>query len=143
MLEALEAAKAALLINEVPVGAVVVKNGEVIATAHNTTISDKDPTAHAEINAIRQACKTLGSPRLDDCDLFVTLEPCPMCAHAISTSRIKRLYIGALDFKGGGVIHGPKIFHHQAAFHKPEIYDGILGEECGLLLSEFFRTKRL
>ena len=142
MLTAIEAAKEALLVNEVPVGAVVVRNGEVVSKAHNTTISDKDPTAHAEINAIRQACKVLQSSRLDDCDLYVTLEPCPMCAQAISASRIRRLYIGALDFKGGGVIHGPKIFSHSTAFHKVEIYDGIHAHECGALLSEFFKARR-
>mgnify|MGYP002076678135 CR=1 FL=1 len=142
MLKALHAAEQALLVNEVPVGAVVVKDGQVIASAHNLTITSCDPTAHAEIVAIRKAAEALSNSRLDNCDLYVTLEPCPMCAQAISLARIRRLYIGALDIKGGGVIHGPKIYHHKTAFHKPEIYDGIMSEECGKILSDFFRKIR-
>lgn len=142
MLTAIEAAKNALLINEVPVGAAVVKDGKVLATAHNLTISSNDPTAHAEVLAIRSAAEFLKSSRLENCDLYVTLEPCPMCAQAISLARIRRLYIGALDVKGGGVIHGPKIYHHKTAFHKPEVYDGIMSEECGKILSDFFRKIR-
>jgi tRNA(adenine34) deaminase len=142
MLKALNEAEQALLVNEVPVGAVVVKDGQAIASAHNLTITSCDPTAHAEIVAIRKAAEALCNSRLDNCDLYVTLEPCPMCAQAISLARIRRLYIGALDVKGGGIIHGPKIYHHKTAFHKPEIYDGIMSEECGKILSDFFKKIR-
>lgn len=142
MLKSLELAKAAILVDEVPVGAIVVKDGEIISSAHNTTISSCDPTAHAEINVIREACRKLQTHRLDGCDIYITLEPCPMCAQAISNARIKRLYFGASDQKGGGVLHGAKVFNHNAAFHKPEVYDGILEADCASVLSEFFRTKR-
>lgn len=142
MLKAIEAANEALLLNEVPVGAVIVKDGKVISAAHNLTISTNDPTAHAEIVAIRNAAELLKDSRLENCDLYVTLEPCPMCAQAISLARIRRLYIGALDVKGGGVMHGPKIYHYKTAFHKPEVYDGIMSEECGKILSDFFKSIR-
>lgn len=139
---ALESAQKATHHDEVPVGAVVVKDGAVIAIAHNLTISLKDPTAHAEILAIREACNKLGTSRLDGCDLYVTLEPCPMCAQAISNARIKSLYFGAYDLKGGGVDNGPRIFTHASAFHTPEIYGGIMEERCATLLKEFFQNKR-
>lgn len=128
--------------DEVPVGALVVKDSVVIASSHNRTMSDNDPTAHAEILALREACKKLGTNRLDGCDLYVTLEPCPMCAQAISNARINALYFGAYDLKGGGVDNGPRIFSHESAFHKPEVYGGIKEEECGALLKTFFQKKR-
>lgn len=128
--------------DEVPVGAVIVKDGVVISSAHNRTISENDPTAHAEILALREACKKLGTNRLDGCDLYVTLEPCPMCAQAISHARIKSLYFGAYDLKGGGVDNGPRIFSHNTAFHKPEVYGGIQEEECSTILKDFFQGKR-
>ena len=127
---------------EVPVGAVVVKDGKIIASAYNLVETNRDPTAHAEILAIRSACEIINSPRLIGCDLYVTLEPCAMCAQAISLARIRRLYFGAYDEKGGGVEHGARIFSHSTCNHKPEIYGGINESECGELLKEFFREKR-
>lgn len=127
---------------EVPVGAVVVKNGKIIAEAYNLVETSKDPTAHAEILAIRAACQLLESSRLVDCDLYVTLEPCAMCAQAIAFARIRRLYFGAFDEKGGGVENGARIFSHSTCNHKPEIYGGIAESECGELLKDFFRGKR-
>lgn len=139
---ALAAARQALACSEVPVGAVIIKNGQVVASAYNLTEANHDPTAHAEMLAIRAACEILGTPRLSDCDLYVTLEPCPMCAQAISFARIRRLYFGAHDEKGGGVENGPRIFSQTTCHHKPEIYGGISEGECGELLKEFFRIKR-
>ncbi len=127
---------------EVPVGAVVVKDGRIIAEAYNLVEARKDPTAHAEILAIRAACQLLESSRLVDCDLYVTLEPCAMCAQAIAFARIRRLYFGAFDEKGGGVEHGARIFSHSTCNHKPEIYGGIAESECGELLKDFFQGKR-
>ena len=127
---------------EVPVGAVIVKDGKIIAEAYNLVETSKDPTAHAEILAIRVACQILESSRLVDCDLYVTLEPCAMCAQAIAFSRIRRLYFGAYDEKGGGVEHGSRIFSQPTCNHKPEIYGGIAESECGELLKDFFRGKR-
>ena len=127
---------------EVPVGAVVVKDGRIIAEAYNLVETSKDPTAHAEILAIRAACQILESARLVDCDLYVTLEPCAMCAQAIAFARIRRLYFGAFDEKGGGVEHGARIFSQLTCHHKPEIYGGIAESECGELLKDFFRGKR-
>jgi tRNA(Arg) A34 adenosine deaminase TadA len=127
---------------EVPIGAVVIANGEVVATAHNMVETNNDPTAHAELIAIRKACAALGNSRLTDCDLYVTLEPCPMCATAISFARIRRLYFGAYDPKGGGVEHGPRIFNQDTCHHKPEVIGGISDRECGELLKEFFKSRR-
>ncbi len=129
---------------EVPVGCVVVDgaSGEILAHASNRTEGDDDPTAHAELLAIREAAAKAGSSRLSGCDLYVTLEPCPMCAQAISAARIRRLYFGAYDSKSGGVDHGPRIFEHASAHHKPEIYGGINEGVCGELLKAFFRQRR-
>jgi tRNA(adenine34) deaminase len=139
---ALDEARKAAATGEVPVGAVVVRDGKIIATAHNLTETDRDPTAHAESLAIRRACAALGSARLTDCDLYVTLEPCPMCAAAIGFARVRRLYFGASDEKGGGVEHGPRIFSQSTCHHQPEIYGGIAAEQCAELLKEFFRARR-
>ena len=128
---------------EVPVGAVIVgETGEVLARAGNRVKELRDPTAHAEILAIRAACRTLGGERLTGCDLFVTLEPCPMCAAAISHARIRRLYFAADDEKMGGVHHGPRIFTHPTCHHRPEIYDGLGAERARELLQRFFRKRR-
>jgi len=127
---------------EVPVGAVIVRNGEVIASAHNLTETQKDPSAHAELLAIREACEKLGSPRLNDCDLYVTLEPCTMCAGAISHARLRRVYFGAYDAKGGGVEHGAKFFHQPTCHHAPEVIGGVMESECGELLKAFFQERR-
>lgn len=135
-------AKNAETAGEVPIGAVIVKDGNVIASAHNLTETSNDPTAHAELIAIRAACEQLKTPRLNDCDLYVTLEPCAMCAAAISFARIRRLYYGAPDPKGGGVVHGARFFSQATCHHKPEIYGDIAAQECGELLSAFFRARR-
>ena len=127
---------------EVPVGAVIVRNGEIIAAAHNHPRASHDPTAHAEIAVIRTAAIFLGSDRLTDCDLWVTLEPCAMCAGAISHARIRRLYYGADDTKGGAVAHGPRLFEQSTILHRPEIYSGICAEEAGELLKTFFAARR-
>jgi tRNA(adenine34) deaminase len=139
---ALEQARAAALRGEVPVGAVVVREGEVIAAAGNETEALKDPTAHAEVLAIRRACEVVGSARLVECDLYVTLEPCPMCAQAISFTRVRRLYFGAYDPKGGGVEHGARVLYAPSCHHLPEIYGGIEEKEALALLQGFFRAKR-
>lgn len=140
---ALAEARAAAERGEVPVGAVVVSpRGDVVAAAGNRTIELRDPTAHAEILAIRAACRVLGSERLGGCDLYVTLEPCPMCASAISQARIGRLYYGAADPKSGGVAQGPRVFEHPQCHHVPEIYDGINAAEAERLLKTFFATRR-
>lgn len=142
MKAALAEAARATQAGEVPIGAVIVKDGAVIAHAHNLTETTHDPTAHAELLAIRQACEALASPRLAGCDLYVTLEPCAMCAAAISFARIRRLYYGASDKKGGGVEHGARLFAQPTCHHKPEIYGGITAQECGELLKKFFRERR-
>ena len=143
MAAALEEARAAGARGEVPVGAVVVSPpGDIIARAGNTTRADNDPSAHAELSAIRAACAKLGQERLTDHDLYVTLEPCPMCAGAISWARIKRLYFGASDPKSGGVIHGARVFAHPQCHHAPEVYDGIAAEACESLLKSFFADRR-
>lgn len=143
MAMALDAARAAEALGEVPVGAIVIgPDGAVVASAGNRTILDRDPTAHAEMLAIRAAAARLGSERLTGCDLYVTLEPCPMCAAAISLARIRRLYYGASDPKGGGVEHGPRVFSHATCHHVPEVYGGIGAEEAGRLLKAFFRARR-
>ena len=140
---ALEEARAAAGRGEVPVGAVLVgADGAVLARAGNRTRELHDPTAHAEILVIREAAAKLGSERLTGADLYVTLEPCPMCAAAISFARIARLYYGASDPKSGGVAHGPRVFTHPQAHHVPEVYDGIGAEAAGDLLKDFFREKR-
>jgi tRNA(adenine34) deaminase len=143
MQHAIELAKSAAISGEVPVGAVIVRDGKIIASAHNMIENKNDPTAHAEITAIRSACEIMGSPRIMDCDLYVTLEPCPMCAQAISFARIRRLYFGAYDEKNGGVENGARIFAQSGCNHKPEVYGGINESECGELLKEFFRGKRI
>ncbi|CUI77266.1 nucleoside deaminase [Cognatishimia activa] len=140
---ALSEARAAAARGEVPVGAVVIgPDGAILAQAGNRTRELNDPTAHAEILAIRAACEKLDSERLPGCDLYVTLEPCPMCSSAISQSRIARLYYGASDPKSGGVAHGPKVFDHPQSHHKPDVYDGIAAEDCEAILKTFFRDKR-
>ena len=143
MQRALEAATQAAAIGEVPVGAVVTDaEGRIIALAHNRTETDLDPSAHAEILAIRSACSRLGRTRLPDCDLHVTLEPCPMCAAAIGFARIRRLYFGAADPKGGGVEHGPRIFASPSCRHRPEVYGGIGERAAGEILRAFFQARR-
>lgn len=144
MKAALAEASAAAARGEVPVGAVIVDSttGEVIAASGNETEQTNDPTAHAELLALRRACAIKKAPRLPDCDLYVTLEPCPMCATAISFARIRRVYFGAYDPKSGGVEHGPKIFSHATCHHKPEVYGGIDERECGDILKDFFKDKR-
>ena len=140
---ALVEARAARDRGEVPVGAVVASpEGEVLAAEGNRTLELRDPTAHAEMLAIRAACAALGSERLTGCDLYVTLEPCPMCAAAISAARVARLYYGAADPKSGGVAQGPRVFAHPQAHHVPEVYDGIGAEEAAALLRDFFAARR-
>lgn len=140
--DALALANAALAVDEVPVGAVIIKEGKIIGQGHNRTKIDHDPTAHAEIVAIRQATQFLGDDRLDDCDLWVTLEPCTMCAGAIAHARIRRLYYGADDPKGGAVDSGVRFFEKPTCHHKPEIYAGMDGESSAKLLLDFFRSRR-
>jgi tRNA(Arg) A34 adenosine deaminase TadA len=142
MRAALDAAAAAASMGEVPVGAVVVLDGRVIATAANAPRTRHDPTAHAEMLAIRAAAEAIGDDRLSDCDLWVTLEPCAMCAGAIAHARIARLYYGAPDPKGGAVEHGPRLFAQATVHHRPEIYPGIAEEEAARLLRDFFATRR-
>jgi tRNA(adenine34) deaminase len=144
MARAFAEAEAAGRRGEVPVGAVVVDGltGRVLAVAGNRTEEDADPTAHAEILAIRDAAQTLASPRLPDCDLYVTLEPCAMCAAAIAFARIRRVYFGAYDPKGGAVEHGPRWFEQPTCHHRPEVYGGIEEGRAALLLREFFAARR-
>jgi tRNA(adenine34) deaminase len=139
---ALEEARAAGARGEVPVGCVIVRDGGVVARAGNRTLADRDPTAHAEIMAIRAAAASLGSERLDGCDLYVTLEPCAMCAGAVAFARIRRLYYGAADPKGGAVDNGVKFFASPTCHHRPEVYGGLAEAEAGALLKEFFRERR-
>jgi tRNA(adenine34) deaminase len=139
---ALEEARAAGARGEVPVGCVVVRDGTIVARAGNRTIADHDPTGHAELIAIRAAASALGSERLADCDLYVTLEPCAMCAAAMSFARIRRLYFGAADTKGGAVEHGVRFFAAPTCHHRPEVYGGINESDCGELLKSFFQTRR-
>ena len=140
---ALRQARLAAERGEVPIGAVIVgPDGVVLAEAGNRTEADRDPTAHAEMLAIRAAASRLGASRLIDCDLHVTLEPCPMCAQAISFARIRRVYYGASDPKGGGIEHGPRIFSQPTCHHRPEVYSGIGEREAGELLQNFFRGRR-
>jgi tRNA(adenine34) deaminase len=143
MLTALAEAEAAAARGEVPVGAVIVAaGGAVLAKAGNRTRELADPTAHAELLAIREACQMLGSERLTDADLYVTLEPCPMCAAAISFARLRRLYFGAGDPKGGGVEYGPRIFSQPTCHHAPEVYGGIEEVRASELLRGFFESRR-
>lgn len=139
---ALAEARAAQAGGEVPIGCVVVRGAEVIARAGNRTLTDRDPTAHAEMLALREAARALGSERLTDCDLYVTLEPCAMCAGAISFARIRRLYYGAGDPKGGAVDHGVRFFAQPTCHHSPDIYGGVGEREAGDLLRAFFRARR-
>jgi tRNA(adenine34) deaminase len=139
---ALKAAETAGKSGEVPIGCVIVRNHEVIATAANRTLTDRDPTAHAEILAIRQATDAIGSERLVDCDLYVTLEPCTMCAGAISLARIRRLYYGAPDPKGGAVDSGVRFFSSPTCHHAPEVYSAVGENEAATLLREFFKARR-
>mgnify|MGYP001126274506 FL=1 len=140
---ALEEARAAGARGEVPVGAVLVLGGEIIARAGNRTRELAAPTAHAEMLAIREACTALAAERLADADLFVTLEPCAMCAGAISFARIRRLYFGTPDEKGGAVVNGPRFFGQPTCHHAPEIYSGFREQEAAGLLKDFFRERRL
>jgi tRNA(Arg) A34 adenosine deaminase TadA len=142
MAMALAEARAAAVAGEVPIGAVIVRDGEVIARAHNRTITDDDPTAHAEVLAIRAAAKAIGSQRLAGVDIYVTLEPCAMCAAAISFARIRRLYFGASDSKGGAVESGPRFFAQPTCHHAPEVYGGMAASESAELLQAFFRKRR-
>lgn len=143
MSRALELAAQSAAAREVPVGAVLVgPDGVVVAEAQNTMRRDNDPTAHAEMVAIRAACRALGQERLPGCDLYVTLEPCPMCAAAISNARIARLYYAASDPKSGGVAQGPRIFDHPQCHHRPEVYDGIHAAEAEAQLRAFFAGLR-
>src|SRR6187399_2738395 len=139
---ALEEARAAGACGEVPVGCVIVRDSKVIARAGNRTLADRDPTAHAELIAIRAAATALGSERLTDCDLYVTLEPCTMCAAAISFARIRRLYFGAADQKGGAVVSGVRFFASPTCHHVPEVYSGIAEAQSAELLRGFFRERR-
>ncbi len=142
MNEALNLARAAAADGEVPVGAIVVKDGIIIGRGSNRPVISHDPTAHAEIIAIREAAAHLGNERLTGCDLWVTLEPCAMCAGAISHSRIARLYFGADDPKGGAVVHGPHLFAQATLHHRPEIYAGIAADESAAMLKDFFKKRR-
>ncbi len=142
MKQALEQALAAAARGEVPVGAVLVKDGSVIAADGNRVEERSDPTAHAEIQVIRAASAQLKSPRLEDCDLYVTLEPCPMCAAAIAHARLRRLYFGAYDPKGGGVEHGARVFARSTCHHHPEVVGGVSETEAAEILRDFFRQRR-
>jgi tRNA(adenine34) deaminase len=139
---ALAQARAAAAAGEVPVGCVIVRNGEVVARTGNRTLTDRDPTAHAEMLAIREAAATIGSERLVDCDLYVTLEPCTMCAGALAFARIRRLYYGAADPKGGAVESGVRFFSAPTCHHRPEIYGGIGEQDAAALLRDFFAARR-
>jgi tRNA(adenine34) deaminase len=139
---ALEEARAAGARGEVPVGCVIAREGGVVARAGNRTIADHDPTAHAELVAIRAAAAVLGGERLTECDLYVTLEPCAMCTAAMSFARIRRLYFGAADPKGGAVENGVRFFAAPTCHHRPEVYSGLSESECAALLKEFFQARR-
>jgi len=142
MRAALDEARTAAQAGEVPIGAVVTRGGVIIAASGNAMRCTHDPTAHAEILVLREAARTIGSSRLDDCDLWVTLEPCAMCAGAISLARIARLYFAAADPKGGAVINGPRLFGQPTCHHAPEVYPGIGEAEAGEILRIFFRKRR-
>lgn len=144
LLHALQEAEKAFVLGEVPVGAVIIDptSGTIIARAHNEMEQRKDPTAHAELLAIQRACQAKGVSRLENCDIYVTLEPCPLCAQAISFARLRRLYFGAYDPKGGGVEHGAQIFQAPSCHFAPEVIGGLEEEQCALLLKSFFKAKR-
>lgn len=144
MTAAIALAHAAARMGEVPVGAVLVDSasGAVIAAVHNRMLTDCDPTAHAEMLALRQAAAAKGEIRLTDCDLYVTLEPCPMCAAALALARVRRIYFGAYDPKGGGIDHGPRIFAQPGCNHRPEVYGGLSEELCAAPLRAFFAERR-
>jgi tRNA(adenine34) deaminase len=142
MSAAFDEARAAAARGEVPVGAAIARNGAIVASAGNRTLQDNDPTAHAEILAIRAAALKLGSQRLADCDLYVTLEPCAMCAGAISFARVRRLYYGASDAKGGAVENGPRFFSQATSHHAPEVYGGVRESEAAEMLRAFFAARR-
>jgi tRNA(adenine34) deaminase len=139
---ALDEARAAAVRGEVPVGAVLVHGGAAIAASGNETRARRDPTAHAELLAIRAACAALDSERLEACDLYVTLEPCPMCAAAISFARVRRLYFGAEDPKGGAVVSGPRLYAQPTCHHAPDVYGGFREAEAAAVLRDFFRERR-
>jgi len=141
---ALKEAEAAAKRDEVPVGAVIVnsKTNDIVSAAGNRVEEKKNPLAHAEMLAIQDAVDQFGDKFLEDCDLYVTLEPCPLCASAISLTRLRRVYFGAYDPKSGGTEHGPRIFEHDTCHHKPEVYGGICEQECAALLTTFFADKR-
>lgn len=141
---ALQEAHEAALREEVPIGAVLVdsRTGDIIARTSNRTIETSDPTAHAEILAIRDGCKIAGVQRIPDCDLYVTLEPCAMCAAAISFARIRRIVFGADDPKGGGILHGGKFFEQPTCHHRPQMTNNVLADESGAVLRNFFKSKR-
>jgi tRNA(adenine34) deaminase len=142
MRRALDEARAAAAEGEVPVGAVVTRGGIVVASGRNRMRLDNDPTAHAEMVAMRSAAAALGTPRLDGCDLWVTLEPCAMCAGAMALARVSRLYFAAPDPKGGAVLHGPRLFAQPTCHHAPEVYSGFGEEESARMLKAFFRERR-
>lgn len=142
MRRALDEARAAAADGEVPVGAVVTRGGEIVAAGRNRMRADSDPTAHAEMVAMRAAAAALGTPRLDRCDLWVTLEPCAMCAGAMALARLRRLYFAASDPKGGAVLHGPRLFASPTCHHAPEVYSGMAEAEAGEMLRAFFRDRR-
>ena len=142
MRRALDEAQAAAVAGEVPVGAVVMRGDVLVATTRNAMRAHRDPTAHAEMEALRAAATALGTERLDECDLWVSLEPCAMCAGAIALSRIRRLYFAAPDPKGGAVLHGPRLFTQPTCHHAPEVYPGIGEEEAAAMLRDFFRERR-
>lgn len=142
MQQALAQAQLALAAGEVPVGAVVVRGGQVIARGHNTCIAGHDPSGHAEIVALRAAAQVLGNYRLDDCELYVTLEPCAMCAGAISHARIERLIFAAEDAKGGAILHGPRFFEQPTCHWRPQIQAGVLAQGSAELLRAFFKARR-
>ena len=142
MVAALAQARDGAAAGEVPIGAVVIREGAVIAAAHNAPRALHDPTAHAEVLAIREAARLLGNDRLDGCELWVTLEPCAMCAGAIAHARIARLYYAAADPKGGAIEHGARVFEHDQCLHRPEVYSGMGEAEAAELLRDFFRERR-
>lgn len=142
MMRALQEAKSAAVRGEVPVGAVIVYEGEILAAQSNRVIELKDPTAHAELLAIREACQKTGNERLMGCELYVTLEPCAMCATAISFARIKTVYYGTEDPKGGGVMHGAQVYNHPTCHHRPQVHRGFLQEDCSSVLKTFFQELR-